>query len=252
MRRILLAAALTASLAGPTTAARAITLPGGGLVEPTALIAIIAAEVALLLPAVQKAREVRTSGAITLGARTIDDPFNPEETLVPGGRAAVFAADIVDFDLTFVVPTDGEDGEATVRLTPDTGSFDVINRGLFTDGERLFVDASGLPAGATILQWTIDEFEPDLDVGFPDGRRFGDDTGDLLIAAIFSGSVNLGVALLPDGLQGAPGLVGVGELTPGDTFTLGRFDVAEVPLPLGAPLLLTGLSALWLLRRRAA
>lgn len=248
MRQTLFAAVIAALAMAPVHQAKALVFPGG-FADAQFVIGLEGVMLALLLPAVQREREASLRGTITIGNRQVDDPFFPEETLTPGGRAGIFTADILDFDLILGFPTDGEDGSASVRLTPQTGAISIIDRTFFTDGQTLFVDGTGFAPGTPLLDLTVDSF--DQQIGFPDGRRLGDDVTDIVLAQLFAGSVNLGVAALPDGFAGAPAIVGVQQLTPGNTFTIGRLAaVADVPAPATAPLLLGGLGILWTRRRQ--
>lgn len=245
MHRIPLVLALATALAVTARPVAAIQIPGSGPVELLQVLAIVDMEIAILLPAIQKERQARANGFVRLGARQVVDTFHPEETLTPGGRAAIFSADVLDFNLALSFPTDGDTGSATVQLTPETGFVEVLERGWFTDGDSTFIDASGLPPGTPIMQFAVDKFGPG--VGFPDGRRLGDDTEDLLLLQLFKGSVNLGVVALPEGFAGPPGVLGSGQLSAGDVFAFGA--VLPVPLPPSALLLVPGLGALLMPRR---
>lgn len=131
---------------------------------------------------------------------------------------------------------------------------DLIN-GFFSNREVLPIDLTGLP------QTPIFQLLADLNSGdnsfdsFPFGQSSGDDAS--VILALFSGSVNVGLALLPDGFAGPPGLVGIGQLSPDDRIDFAReaLALAPVPLPPAGGLLLLAAAPFayaWRRRRRAA
>ncbi|MEQ8661830.1 MAG: VPLPA-CTERM sorting domain-containing protein [Gammaproteobacteria bacterium] len=246
LHRSLFAATLAVAIALPAENARAVSFPGGTS-DGRFIVAIAGVLTGLFLPLVEEARrEAALRGDMTLDLQQIATRANNFEA---GGRAAVQFADILDFDLVLTLPTDAVDGAANVRLTPRTGAVEVINAGWFTDGENVMIDSTGLPPGAPVLQFTIDTF--DRSIGFPNGRRVGDDVTDIVLAQLFTGSVNFGVAALTDGFGGEPAFVGSTQLTPDAAIVFGRnAAIAPVPLPASVPLLLGGLGVLLAIRQR--
>ena len=89
-------------------------------------------------------------------------------------------------------------------------------------------------------------------MGFPNGRRVGDDNNDLVLVSLFTGSINAGFVAFEGGFGGPTAEIATGQVTPGDTLVFARAvtpPVAAVPLPAGLWLLLASLGGLWLHRR---
>ena len=142
-------------------------------------------------------------------------------------------------------------------------TFDILKAGagldlfgsLRSNREVLEIDTTGLSQTPIFQLQAPSGPESNSFEGFPLGRAPGPDAS--VVLALFSGSVNVGLALLPDGFAGPPGLVGIGQLSPDDRIVFAREDlvVAPVPLPMaGGMLLLAGapLAYAWRRRRLAA
>lgn len=245
MRRTISAAVLATALTFSSTNARALTVPTG-TTDGQFIVAIAGVLTALFLPAIQAERRAALRGSLTLDLQEIARRSN---NFANGQRGDVLFGDILDFDLTIDVPTDATNGSAMVSLTPDTGAIEIVNPGWITDGQTLIIDSAGVVPGTPIVQFTVDRF--DDQIAFPNGRRIGEDANDILLAQLFTGSVNFGVAALPDGFFGDPALVGATQLTPDDEFVFGEAaNVSAIPLPATAPMLIGALGAFWVVRRR--
>lgn len=117
---------------------------------------------------------------------------------------------------------------------------------LYVNGDAIDVGGIGLPIFTPLLDLTADRAAVPL--GFPDGRRFGDDGGDAFIIQLFQGSVNLGILAITE--PGAfPSVLYSAQLSTDDSLTIAR-EVAVVPLPTGVLLFTSGLAAFLRVRRR--
>ena len=258
MRKFLLCTATAAALLA-STSAQAIIFPAGTPhlrtydIDP-----VLARALAAVFDATfnqQGTVSTGISGSLTLGPRTGPDPFGFQEAdLNIAATGNVFGSDILDFDLSVPFAYDQDGSQQIVNFTPGNAVMEILFPTLKTDGNTISVDLSDplLPVGQGLINLVLDV---DLnatndDIGFPNGRRFGDDGLDLVLTSIFKGSVGFGTAFIDDGL---PVVFTQGQVSPTDTAPFASLQTAA-PIPVPATLgLLTGaigLQGLGRLRRR--
>lgn len=125
----------------------------------------------------------------------------------------------------------------------------------FTPKNEVVLDTGALPPGTPLLNFDKDTFPEEI--GFPNGRRIGDDPNDLLVLQVFAGSVNLGVAAFDnDPFFIDPIFAQFGQVSPNDSFVFARaVSAAPVPLRAGVWGFMGALGLAWALggpRRRVA
>ena len=167
------------------------------------------------------------------------------DVLIPGFNPGVVVSGV--FEVTSLDPAKPPMSVERLLLNPNTASV-ALNADFarFTP-DGLLIDTASAPAFTPLLDISVDKFvDPNgqsLNIGFPDGRRFGDDLNDILITQFLSGSVNLGFAALTEGFAAPPSAVAIGQVTPEDTLLL-PYAVAPVPLPAAVWLLVAALATL--------
>lgn len=198
------------------------------------------------------------TGTIRLGPRTGPDiTGQPEGDLRAAPNINIFGADIIDYDISVPFIYDSQGNTQNLDFTPQNSVIEILAPVLETDGNTIninFTDpAIGIGTAGINLIREFDPVNPNDDIAFPNGRRFGDDSTDLILASLLKGSVNFGSVFVDDGTVQ---VVAQGELSPGDTLSIASAEagVAPVPVPATLGLLVGALSLLGLsrLRRRPA
>ena len=118
--------------------------------------------------------ELIIRGTVTVDDEDFDD-FGP-------GQSGF--APIVDFELSLFLDLffDDEIKPSVLRVTPDTATVTLNRQATRIDENAITIDASGLQPFTPLFDIQIDRFVDEAglptEIGFPDGRRLGDEVRD--------------------------------------------------------------------------